>query len=584
MGTFGALFDTHRFDEVLYDQKPESAPFTTRHERHGYFLEVHDGSSGDLLYMLPYYRNAPWERTVNQAATLDFTYPEGQDQAASLVETNQVWLRDSAMNLLEKFHIRKYRQIHGGGQMLREVGCESLLGQLADEYMIGGYEATTADNKTINDIIEEWLASSGTQTNALPIRIGSIAPAIGDLQREILVKRTRTILEAIRDLLDTVNRNTSPWFMYVDPATRRFYIKTSIGEDKGQEIRVKKNMKSIRRTVDKEQLVTRLFLFGKNVDITDAGAGNEYVDATTIGTYGVKTFVREENKIQDANQLLDLANAIIARDDVRHPRVTYEISAIDLSKTTQAVIDAVDFTFEALDLGSTIRVIDEDLSVNLETVVRRIRVDIGHPLTHALQLENDTRDITDIISELVRRVDETGAGNIISTATPQGISTDGTGSAGGLGEVSDSGHIHGYTTAAAEALVTEGIGTSSAITFSDATPEEIATAGSAGSGETIPRPTHVHKGQPFITAADVAALATAMTVDGTLGYTTGATKLAYVRLDGTLTCITFFVAADAAALASIMTVDGTTGYTTGATKRAYVRVDGSLISFSHAVA
>lgn len=84
-------------------------------------------------------------------------------------------------------------------------------------------------------------------------------------------------------------------------------------------------------------------------------------------------------------------------DDIKEAEVTYVGNAINLAE-----VDA-GFSFDELELGSIVTVIDEDLGIDVQVRVVRIEFpDLLTPEKFILELSSQLRDITDVIAELSR--------------------------------------------------------------------------------------------------------------------------------------------------------------------------------------
>jgi hypothetical protein len=179
----------------------------------------------------------------------------------------------------------------------------------------------------------------------------------------------------------------------------------SIGEDKGQQIRYGKNLLGIYREIDYTKLFNRIYVYGRDADgnvvkLSDIQDEDYVEDTDSQDTYGdgvnpyigVGVFV--DFSIPGAQALLDWANELLAQ--YKDPPTTYSINAVDLS-TQQG------FDFEALQLGSTVKVIDEDLGIDIEaTVVRLYYPDLSKPHEMQVELDNAVRDITDSMANLAQ--------------------------------------------------------------------------------------------------------------------------------------------------------------------------------------
>ncbi|PJB49262.1 MAG: hypothetical protein CO103_06175, partial [Chloroflexi bacterium CG_4_9_14_3_um_filter_45_9] len=155
----------------------------------------------------------------------------------------------------------------------------SILSQLNDELVID-YD-TGSVGKTITQIVTDLLA---LQVSTNPITVGTIQPTVS---RAIRVQGD-TILGALLKLRDTVGGYVS-----VDSDHKLNWM-NNIGEDKGQQIRYRKNLIGITRTMDFANFGNRLYCYGAGegdarIKLSDAeGQVEDYVeDAESQAIYGI---------------------------------------------------------------------------------------------------------------------------------------------------------------------------------------------------------------------------------------------------------------------------------------------------------
>lgn len=246
----------------------------------------------------------------------------------------------------------------------------------------------------IDEVIDELLAFPMQPPD---ITVGDIS----DYASEVVPLNIdgQTILQAILALrkakggyIDVNNDRELDWF-------------TTIGEDKGQQIRYGKNLLGIYREIDYTKLFNRIYVYGRDADgnriqLSDIQAEDYVEDTDSQDTYGdgvnpyigVAVFV--DFSITGADALLAWANELLAQ--YKDPPTSYRIDAIDLSVHSG-------FEFEALQLGSTVTVIDEDLGIEVETTVVRIfKPDLSRPHEMQVELENAVRDITNTMANLTQ--------------------------------------------------------------------------------------------------------------------------------------------------------------------------------------
>jgi len=149
------------------------------------------------------------------------------------------------------------------------------------------------------------------------------------------------------------------------------------GTDNGVVFHFKKNMKSISRRVDTSSLITRLYATGKD-GLTFSAINNgfayvedySYTDEVLIGSIDCSSFTAAED-------VLSYAKLRVA--DYAKPNYSYDLSVIYLE-------DVDRYRHEHYGLGDTVRVIDEELGIDVKTRIVRIERDILEPWKTKVEL------------------------------------------------------------------------------------------------------------------------------------------------------------------------------------------------------
>lgn len=192
----------------------------------------------------------------------------------------------------------------------------------------------------------------------------------------------------------------------------------------GIDIRYKKNMQSITRRIDTSELYTRMVPYGiDNLPIATILTENRTDYGTTYPThiYGntdiynfqyflglgydykecMNNFVKDyppfiDETYVDAQDLYDDAVKILNKASL--PKITYQISALDLSKKTGR-------EYEAFTIGDTVKIYDEDLGINIFATISQIERSQINPQNASLQLTNFIDRMSDVLKRLVNRSD-----------------------------------------------------------------------------------------------------------------------------------------------------------------------------------
>lgn len=515
------------------------------HPEQIYRIEVRS-NAGVMLAILDKWYSGKWRQKVNEPDELHFSYPFDETTKTTHFDfPNQIWLYDSAATTpLQKFHIAGRKKISEDTGTRWEIRCKSLLAQLGRE-TVDSYDSPTDGAGTslatqVNVILSALL---DTQLHTSPIRMGSIHAAIGETTTIIQVEN-KSILAAIRELRKAVGG-----YFFIVPGSRRLNWVKQQGEDKGQQIRLGKNMMSMVVDEDFEHIATRLTAYGEGVTQSTKLplASPGYVENNT-GTYGTIAAYYSDQSITDVDLLAKVADEEIARRSV--PKKQFDLGVIDLAHAS----GTIDYSFEKLLVGSKITVINEDLSEEIATRILTIDRNLDGPLQYGLgeavgtpgQVsievsdpdtgDDPTRkeDFIDAIAELYDKADTQELEDIGIARTIEqllGISDigkivtlDGTaaGSLGdGSGDTQDSGGDiatwdTGTNTGTLDDFLTDlGVGS---IGTDD--PLRHQSTAAAGSGPLMSADDHVHPGHPYYEASDFASLPSMSIEANAEGYTT----------------------------------------------------------------
>lgn len=167
-------------------------------------------------------------------------------------------------------------------------------------------------------------------------------------------------------------------------------------------IRYKKNQTSIVRRRDTSRLCTRLFGLGygegvNQLTISEVNDGQPYIDADTIGQYGVIAKILTDRRFEDANSLKAYMEKTL--EQVKNPPTTYEAEAADLRAAETGT------PYGNYDVGKIVRVIDKDLGIDFSSVITRVeKSDVtGNPAAAKLVVANKPVDLSTSIADLMDR-------------------------------------------------------------------------------------------------------------------------------------------------------------------------------------
>lgn len=149
------------------------------------------------------------------------------------------------------------------------------------------------------------------------------------------------------------------------------------GGDHGMAFHFKKNMKSIERTVSTTALITRLYAFGKDgMTFASVNGGLSYVedfsytDEVLVGSLDCGNFTSAEDM---------LAYTKMRVADYCKPNYSYRLSVLYLR-------DLPGHEHEVYGLGDVVRVVDEELELDINTRIVRMEKDILEPWNTVVEL------------------------------------------------------------------------------------------------------------------------------------------------------------------------------------------------------
>lgn len=175
--------------------------------------------------------------------------------------------------------------------------------------------------------------------------------------------------------------------------TRTVVLTDRVGEDHGKRFSYRKDMASIKRKLKEEDVVTRLYPYGKGesvgdgygrrISISSVNDGKDYIENTSAQSiYGYKGSPFSAIKIYDAiEDAAELKNE--AEKDLRvmsEPNIEYEATVVDLK--------SYGMDFEGTSIGDIVRIRDKDLDLSLTGRVMELEVDLDGEEETKIKLGN----------------------------------------------------------------------------------------------------------------------------------------------------------------------------------------------------
>jgi hypothetical protein len=338
--------------------------------RTDYKIELRD-NNGLLLYRIVEIEQGTLDQQTNNPAAVSLTCPISPAIDAilsSIQKPNQIWVTKNDT----LFFTGNLSLIDIAHSSLESVRVESLdwMNQLKDEF-VEYYDASD----TVDDHVAAFLAE---QVDTRPVLLGTIEPA---LTRDITIERDN-IYNALMSMRDSVGG-----YMVVDPY-RKLHWYWTLSDPTGQQIRYRKNLVGITKSIDWMNFGNKLYIYGDGCDLTDAGYATTYIeDAASIAQYGL--VVRKIYKQSYASAATMLEFAYLKIQEMAFPRITYTVDIVNL--------EDFGFTEEELVLGSWVTLIDEEIGVNVDVQIVRIIWDLVKCEKVQIELAVKSSDICDIV-------------------------------------------------------------------------------------------------------------------------------------------------------------------------------------------
>ena len=189
-----------------------------------------------------------------------------------------------------------------------------------------------------------------------------------------------------------------------DCAIRLVHLLTFSGNDNGVLFCYRKNMKSIQRVVDTRSLVTRLYAYGKDgMTFASINGGKDYVQDTSY-TDEIRISTLDCSNFTNPYQMLEYTQNKL--EEYAHPRISYVLSAMDLSVLTG-------YEHEAWALGDIVTVDDKDLKLSVKTRVVRRQYNLQEPWNTVLELSTTLRELGDSSAQWDKAADVLASTDVI---------------------------------------------------------------------------------------------------------------------------------------------------------------------------
>lgn len=158
------------------------------------------------------------------------------------------------------------------------------------------------------------------------------------------------------------------------------------GQDNGVLFAYRKNMKSIQKIVDTKELITKLYVYGRDgLSIADANNGREFLEDYSF-TSEIRSHVIKHQSFTNPFQLKEWGEERL--EELKQPRISYIIQAIDLSVLSG-------HEHEQFNIGDTITVDDHEMGIRAKTRVIRREYNTQEPWKTVIELSTKLKELGD---------------------------------------------------------------------------------------------------------------------------------------------------------------------------------------------
>ena len=357
-------------------------------------ISVYDNRTRKRLAYLENAYDISYSKSTTSIWTASFSLPFSDPKTKYCKPFNYVelWEEDNSgkPERVELFRIMPSTEEVLGCDAFIEYRLEHVITTLIDDIMIGYHQIGNTGVFT-NQVIGYILNAQSTKNWVLG-KCDYDYQFLYGWQDENLLSALFSIVQPFEDTDYYWSFDTTgyPW--------RLELLKTN--KKPVTDIRYKKNLNGLTRTVDPTNLTTRLYCYGygqgdNKLTISDLNNGVPYLESPNVTKYGVVTQTWTDERLTIAESLLEIGRTMLRK--LEEPAVSYEID-------TQVFFNNSD-----LKIGDTVRMVSPGLDELM--IVRSINKDdvTGAPRSGTILLGDATIDISNSIAELAekQRISET---------------------------------------------------------------------------------------------------------------------------------------------------------------------------------
>lgn len=350
-------------------------------------LEIYDRKTAKRLAYLQNAYEITYTQETNSVWSASFKLPYSDEKKEYCQPLNYVVIWDEDNGGADKY-VGLFRIMPTKNELSRDKSeitytLEHAFSTLLDTTIVGykyfGYNEETEEYETTSTVLNQLL---DMQVN-LPKKW--VLDECDYDEEYVYEFEDDTLLSAVLEIPQIL---PDGYFWKFNTRVRPFQVSLkAIDENPVTDLRYKKNIAGITKTVDPRNICTRLYAYGANqedgskLSIKSVNNGREYIDSPEgIAEYGIIMHILNDGRFEDVQALFNYAQSYLSK--LSAPIVSYEI---DLN---------VIFEAANLRIGDVVRVITEDgLDENL--VVQRITKDdlTGKPKEGKIIIGQGTVDL-----------------------------------------------------------------------------------------------------------------------------------------------------------------------------------------------
>lgn len=209
---------------------------------------------------------------------------------------------------------------------------------------------------------------------------------------EIQSRRSLTLDGETDNALKAITSICKLWggVLKFDTVNKKVNLVQAETKHSGASIVYQKNMKEIEASYDTRNLVTRLYVYGKNgLTIEAANNGLKYIENYSYTkTRRVRSL--KDERFTNPYHLKEFAEKEM--EILSKPSATYQITAQDLSTLSG-------LAHEKFYIGAIVRVYDKELGLDINTRIMKWTYNVVEPWNTKIELETTVKSLSDLLSD-----------------------------------------------------------------------------------------------------------------------------------------------------------------------------------------